>query len=189
MTTPDTPLFPQVAYYSQVKDTIQTGDLLAWKITRFNSIFTFVLYLYHKLFKAKYSHVAVVLRLGDRVFAVEATSPQVRMMPIHRLGNFYLVKAGVQAQKRHTSLLTEHLGKKYGLMDMVLDMFDVETNDEELYCSELAKQFYEDIGFFATSSDDDSRTPTPDEIVAMVQSAANTEPVFIRIDKGNLYVS
>lgn len=189
MTTPDTPLFPHVAYYSQVKDSIQTGDLLAWKITRFNSIITFVLYLYHKLFKAKYSHVAVALRLGDRVFAVEATSPQVRMMPIHRLGNFYLVRAGVQSQKRHVSLLTEHLGKKYGLLDMVLDMVAIETDDKELYCAELAKKFYEDIGFFAASAHEDSRTPTPDEVVDMVQSAAGTEPIFIRIDKGNLYVS
>lgn len=81
--------------YSQVRSTIQSGDLLAWRITKASGFFDFVLMLYQRIFKARFSHVAVALRVGERVFAVEAVPNAVRIFPLAMLGNFYLIRAGI----------------------------------------------------------------------------------------------
>lgn len=175
-------------FYSEVANDIQTGDLLAWRINKITSIFTFLLYFYQVFFKATYSHTAIAVRLGDQVFAVEATSPTVRMMPLWMLGNFYLYRANVQERKNNVHTLLKHLGKNYSLFDMIKNMFQFGTSDEELYCAEQCHNFYEEIGYFVDVIDEDEDDIiTPDKVVKKVVKQSGAVAEYIRIDKGNIH--
>lgn len=175
--------------YSHIRDSIETGDLLAWRITRVTSIFDFVLVVYQKLFKAKFSHVAVAVRVGERLFAIEAVPKNVRIIPLSMLDNFYLVRAGIKPRFQHFDILSRHLGKLYGLFDLVKNLLRWKGDDSELFCSELALKFYEEIGYFIEQFDEfDDRIPTPDDIVERVLAESKGQIEFVRIDKGNLNV-
>lgn len=181
------PEVSQYRYYSEIQKELQTGDLVCWRVNNFNNFFTFVLFLYHKFFKATYSHVAVVLRLGERVFAVEAVYPKVRVIPLHMLKNFYVYRLGISEKESHIDVLLRHIGKNYSLFDLVKNMLAVRSTTEELFCSELAYDFFESIGFFEASTDEfDEVLITPDELVKMVIERANVVAEFVKIDKGNI---
>lgn len=190
--TPDStvPLHERVKetkFYSEVHDTIQTGDLLAWRINRINSFFTFILVLYQKLFKVSYSHTATAMRIGDMVFAVEATPPAVRLIPLHMLGNFYLYPAGIAYKRSHAEVLLRHLAKLYSVVDMFKDMGGLQTDEESLYCAEQCHSFYTDIGYFVKVVDmDEGDVITPDKVVEKVIQQNPSDGIYVRIDKGNL---
>lgn len=174
--------------YSQVRSTIQTGDLLAWRITRSTSIFDVILSLYQKVFRRKFSHVAIAVRVGNRLFAVEAVPKAVRIIPLSFLDNFYLIRTRVPKSDKHFGLLSKHLGKPYSLWDLVKNILGFKGDDRELYCSELALKFYDEIGFFVTQVDEfDDRLPTPDDIVNRVLAETKGIIEFVRIDKGNIH--
>lgn len=174
--------------YSQVRDTIRTGDLLAWRITKASGIFDFILMIYQKVFKAKFSHVAIALRIGDRLFAVEAVPKAVRLIPLSMLGNFYLIRAGVEEHAGLFDRLVRHVGKLYSVVDLAKALVAIKGDDSELYCSELALDFYESIGYFQIDIDEfDDRVPTPDDIVERVMAQASALIEFVRIDQGNIY--
>lgn len=173
--------------YSQVRDSIKTGDLLAWHITRATSLFDFTLILYQKLFNVKFSHVALAVWVGNRLFAVEATPTKVRMIPLSMLDNFYLLSAGIESTPKHFDIIGRHLGKPYSLFDLLRVHLGFKGSDQKLYCSELALQYYDEIGYFTDDIDEfDDRIPTPDDIVERVLAQSKTLIEFVRIDKGNL---
>lgn len=194
-TPPDKPMqlherVTQHKFYSEVHDTINTGDLLAWRINRINSFFSFVLVMYQKLFKVSYSHTATAMRIGDMVFAVEATPPAVRLIPLQMLGNFYLYPAGINYKRSHGEVLLKHLAKSYSVLDMFKDMIGFQTDEESLYCAEQCHAFYTDIGYFAKVVDmDEGDVISPDKVVEKVLAQNPSEPVYIRIDKGNVHAA
>ena len=173
--------------YSQTRDSIKTGDLLAWRITKVSNIFGFILILYQKLFKVKFSHVAVAVWIGNRLFAVEATPSKVRIIPMSMLDNFYLISAGVQDNVSHFDIIGTHIGKPYSLFDLVRVIFGFKGSESSLYCSELALQYYDEIGYFTDDVDEfGDHIPTPDDIVERVLAQSKSPIEFVRIDKGNL---
>lgn len=181
---------PEVAryrYYSEVQKELRTGDYLCWRVNKIRSGFTFILFLYQKLFKATYSHVAIVLRLGDRLFAVEATYPRVRLIPLHMLNNFYVYKLGIEERRQNEDILLRHIGKKYSFFDLLKNMLSLSTNTDELYCSELALDFLETIGYFDASTDEfGDEVSTPDAVTRMVIERSKAVAEFVKIDKGNI---
>lgn len=174
-------------YYSEIHNELRTGDYVCWRVNKIRSFFTFILYLYQKFFKATYSHVGVVVKMGGRVFLVEATYPKVRIIPLHMLNSFYVYKLGIPEKESHIDYLLRHIGKSYSLFDMVKNMFSMETSADELYCSELAFDFYETIGYFEASSGEfDDEITTPDGLTKMVIEHSNVVAEFVKIDKGNI---
>lgn len=182
------PVVDKYSYFSDVCDSIETGDLLCWRINRADSFFTLILLWYQKLFGVTYSHVAVALRLGDTIFAVEATHPRVRIMPLHMLGNFYLYRLGISFKRSNTTMLLRHLGKRYSLWDLLKNIMSISSSNDDFYCSELALEFYELIGFFSAVIDEfDEDIVTPDMLVKKVLEQSGASAEYVRIDKGNLY--
>lgn len=182
------PVVSEYRHYSEIERDIQTGDLLCWRLNRVKSFVSLFLYLYHKLFKATYSHVGIALRLGEHVFVVEAIPDRVRMIPLHMLKNFYWYKLDIPFKKSNVSELLKHLGKLYSVWDMVKSMMSLQTSGEDLYCSELAWMYYESIGFFPASVDEfDETLATPDDLVKMVTEQSNVSAVFVKIDNGNIH--
>lgn len=169
--------------YSKIKPDIKSGDLLAWRVTRIGNIFDFILFLYQKIFGVTYSHVGIAVRLGKRVFLVEATPPSVRIYPLSMCDDFYLIKArNLKFSLSDLNLLFKHLGKRYSLTDLVKGFLNMKNNNSSLYCSELAKEFYKDIGYLENADD----CITPDDIVKAVQNKSGSEAIFVVIDSGNI---
>ncbi|QXN70522.1 hypothetical protein AGENTSMITH_118 [Bacillus phage vB_BspM_AgentSmith] len=167
---------------SKIQPELRSGDLLAWKTTKINSFFDFILFLYQKIFKAEFTHVAIVAIIGDRQFIVEATPPVVRLFPISMTDDFYLIKTDLELNSRHYDLLLKNLGKPYGLWDFVKGIFGIGSSDDSYYCSELAGNFYNNIGYIV----DDEAPHTPHALVRAVLKKSKHEMIFVRNDRGNL---
>ena len=167
--------------YSKIRSDIRTGDLLAWKTTKITSFFSLVLFLYQKILKAKYTHVAIALRLGDRVFIVEATPSMTQMVPLSGCDEFYLLKAGVVENDKVINTLLRDITKPYGLLDLFKAMVGIKGSRDDLYCSELVNNFYSDIGYI---SEDLNIGFTPDTAVKYMTTRLNTEPTHVKVDTG-----
>jgi hypothetical protein len=168
--------------YSKVRQELKTGDLLAWKTTKINSFFDFVLFLYQKILKAEYTHVGIVVKEGNRFFLIEATPPVVRLFPVSLCDDFYHFSLGIEYKSSQVDLLLRTIGKKYGLMDLIRSILRLGDNPSEYYCSELASHFYNSVGYIH----DERVGLTPDKLIEAVAKVKNTTPTFVKIDKGNL---
>ncbi len=168
--------------YSDIRNTIQTGDLLAWDIKKIGSVSDLVLKAYQKIFKANYSHVGVAVILGGRVFVVEATLPVVRLYPLSRKPDFYIVPCSIETKNTYIEYLFDKLGDAYSLFDLIKACFGISGVNSEFYCSELAGGFYKYIGLL--DNEDDGKLPQT--LVDSVVKATGKDPVFVTIDGGNI---
>jgi len=169
--------------YSAIKKDMRTGDLIAWKSIKINSFSDFVLYLYQKICKVSYLHVGVIYKEGDRHFMVEATPPVVRLFPISMTtDNFFYIPCNIKENDKHKDILLRNIGKSYGIVDFVRAVIGLGTSDKEYYCSELADDFYRNIGYIKA----DNAGKSPDTIVRAVLESSKTDPVEVMVDRGNL---
>lgn len=182
--------------YSKVRHEIQTGDLLAWRTTKINSFISLVLFLYQKIFKAKFSHVGVAVRVADRIFIVEAVPPVVHVVPLSQEGTFYWIPAGMTntAGERFTQLplgadegaMIQHLlstvGKPYSLVDFFKGLLKLGNSVSDYYCSEQAGEFYNSFGRLTNEDAGDH----PDRLVDELVKAVGIEPIEVFMDKGNI---
>lgn len=170
-----------VNLYSNVRHEIRTGDLLIWKTTAIEDFFDLFLFLYQKIFKAQWTHMAIATRLDGRVLQVEAVPPVSRLVPISRGRDFYWIKAGIIPKDAHIEYLLSMLGRKYRLWDLVRSKFKLKSSAKEDYCSELASEFYNEIGYI----NDEDAGFTPDTLVDAIIKASGQEPIFVKMDRGN----
>jgi len=173
-----------VTLYSNIRHEMKTGDLLIWKTRSVANIFDFLLFLYQKIFGAKYTHVGIVVKMGNRLMMVDAAPPVVKVFPISLCRDFYLVKTNIEDKDSHIDVLFNRLGNKYSLLDMVRGVFKFKRNAKEDYCSDLASEFYNQIGYI----DDEDAGQTPDSLVEAIVKASGNEPILVKIDRGNLNV-
>lgn len=172
--------------YSEIRDTLKTGDLVSWKAGKVNSLFSAVLKIYQKILKPKSVHVGIVLVIGGRVFVVEARPPQIRIYPLSRMENFYLIRTNIPEDKNDVDLLLTEIGVEYGLFDLVRGIvFADGKNNKEMYCSELASIYYEDVGTLDVNKFPEAWR-TPDNLIEAVCDATGSSPIYVEIDKGNL---
>lgn len=169
--------------YSKLRSEIKTGDLIAYDTEEIDSFFGSVLYFYQKILKARYTHVGVAVRLNNRVFLLEATPPQVRLVPLPMCGDFYLIKTDLEAdENKMLSVLVSYLGRSYSLLDLLKAKLKITNNPSDLYCSELAQEFYNMFGYLPNRRAGE----TPDTIVDAVVKRSGNQPIKVIIDKGNL---
>lgn len=168
--------------YSKIRDEIRTGDLLAWKTTRINSFFDFVLFLYQKILKAEFTHVGIAFKEGDRLFLIEATPPAVRIYPVSMTDDFYVLFNNIETRPSHIDLLLKNVGKKYSLFDLLRSILKLGNSTSEYYCSELAAMYYNSIGFIH----DIDAGLTPDSIIKAIANETKSKPLFVKNDRGNL---
>lgn len=169
--------------YSEVKDKIRTGDLIAFTTTKYNSFLTFILFLYQRLLGATYTHVGIIVRTGNSTFVVEAVPPLVRIYPVENLSSFYWIDATVSAPNaKQLEFLMKRVGTPYSILDMFKGTIGMENNLNNYYCSELAADFYYNFGYIH----DRSLGHTPDSIVKAIMERGNEKAIHVVVDRGNL---
>lgn len=172
-----------VNLYSNVRHEIRTGDLLIWKTTVIEDFFDLFLLIYQKIFKAQWTHMAIASRMDGRVLMVEATPPESRLFPVSkRARDFYWIKTNIEGKDSHVEYLLSLLGRKYSLWDFIRGKFRFKSSAKEDYCSDLASEFYNEIGYI----NDDDAGSTPDSLVAAIIKASGNQPIFVKMDRGNL---
>jgi hypothetical protein len=168
--------------YSEIRNEIRTGDLLIWKTTVVEDFFDFFLLVYQKIFKAQWTHMAIVARMDNRVLMVEATPPVSRLFPVSKARDFYWIRVGVEGRDSHVEYLLSMLGRQYSLWDFLRSKFKLKRSANDDYCSDLASEFYNEIGYI----NDNDAGVTPDSLVAAIVKASGNKPVFVKMDRGNL---
>lgn len=172
--------------YSEIRSSLKTGDLVSWKAGKINSFFTVILKLYQKIFNPKSVHVGIVFVIGGRIFVVEARPPQIRIYPLSRMEDFYLIRTNIPDHKNDINLLLTKVGVKYGLVDLIRGiLFGKGKNNRFLYCSELASVYYETIELLNTSKYENAWR-SPDNLIEAICEITGSEPIYVKIDKGNL---
>ena len=170
--------------YSEIRDSIKTGDLVSWKAGKVNSVFTFILYLYQKILKPKSVHVGIVLVIGGRVFVVEARPPAVRIFPLSMMEDFDLIHTNIPYEQNDIDFLLKELGAPYKALDVLKGLFYLDNDRRIVYCSELGDMYYKKIKYLPEGYYDAGRTP--DQLVEAIIEVSGNKLIHVKIDRGNL---
>lgn len=173
--------------YSQIHHEIRTGDVLLWRTYRVTSLTSFVNYWYQILRGKSYSRIAIALRYGSQVYAVESVSPQVSLMPLRMLDDFFWIRTKIVNKRTLYKTLERHLGSPVTEFDRIRAMLMQEDLKTGLYDAEMAWEFLSSVGFFSGSKTRRGKhVISPDEVALLVLAQNNGVTEFVRIDKGNL---
>lgn len=170
--------------YSEIRDELETGDLVAWDTTEIEDFFDFILFIYSKVFRVKYTHVGVVVKFGSRIFVLEAIPPVVRLVPLSAKRDFYLIKtkAPVLFRENGINYLFKFIGRKYSILDFVRTMLKLKSSDEDFYCSELAAKYYKSIGYIL----DEKIGHSPQNLVEHLVEISSIKEIRVTIDSANI---
>lgn len=71
--------------YSDVRDEIKTGDILAWSDGSWTNFHQIQLNLVRIFTRSEYNHVGIAWVVGGRVFVIESVVPKIRIVPLSML--------------------------------------------------------------------------------------------------------
>lgn len=125
----------------EVRNNIQTGDLLVWSDGNIWMDFVRLMTL------SNYGHVSIAWRFGDQfsdLYHVEANVPKIRYQRITDDRKFYVIPMRKHF-KRDVDLFffDDKVGLKYSFMDAIRAYLGVSlAADDRWQCAELAHAFY-----------------------------------------------
>lgn len=163
--------------YKIARDNIDDGDVLLFQGTRlFSRLIRWVT-------RSRYSHSGLAVWWNDRLMVLEATTPEVRVMPLSILVGHYRrvdLYRPVQALSRIqlVEAATEALGKRYAVWTIVRYArrilcrwrggYDPRKPPDTFVCSQLVSFAYRNAGLDLVAEDPDEFT-TPE---ALAKSSA-----------------
>ena len=132
-----------ISNYVDTRENIKTGDVLVWKKDRLSPLSNLFLKVIRLFTLSQFAHTAVAYRMGNRLFAIEATQPYVRIFPISLYDEFYHIPLNIENVKPESiDFLLAQVGKPYGLLDAVRAYFDLPLKkDDHWQCAELTGTF------------------------------------------------
>lgn len=129
--------------YQQRRERIKTGDLLVWKKDQQSKLSNLFLKVVRTATLSEFAHVGIALRIGKRLFVVEATIPKVRIAPVSCKDEFYHIPMGVSPNEADIDFLLDAVGLDYSLIDAIRAYLGHRLKDRNRYqCVELAMEFY-----------------------------------------------
>ena len=81
------------------------GDWLSWRGIKINIVRIFT--------RSTYSHVGIAWVIGGRVFMLEAVKPRLRIYPMSKIGDFYLLPMQAPWSTMAESAALENIGVEY----------------------------------------------------------------------------
>lgn len=132
--------------YFQYREHIRSGDLLVWTSRDINFFRNLSLKIVRMFTESSYDHVAIAWNTGNRLFAVEAAPPEVRIYPLSRMLPFYVIPMHIEWRSEYDEKLLEHIGEEYSYMQAIRSYFGKPSDDKEWQCAEFANHFYNSVG-------------------------------------------
>ena len=147
--------------YQDIRESIQTGDVLVWKKDRLSFMSNLFLKGIRFFTMSEFAHVAVAWRVGSRLFAIEATQPFVRIFPISGYDEFYHIPLNLtNIEEDDLSFLLSQVGRTYSLKGAIRAYLDIplDYTDNAWQCAELTGEFLRRVGIEVTGT-------TPSDLV------------------------
>lgn len=142
--------------YATIRPSIKSGDLLAWTHRSWKTWTDIKIQLVRFFTQSEYSHVALALELGGRIFVIEAVKPCVRIALLSQLGEFYIVPLNADWTEDVTEYALSHIGEPYSEVQAVQSFFKHLQHDSEWECAELVADILVKVGINLG----DKQTPT-----------------------------
>ena len=135
----NTKKFQNVCSHSEIK----SGDLIAW-----TTIDSFYLKVVRLFTFSEYTHVGVAIVEEDgSIYVVEANRPKVEKNRLDKRLPIYHIPMNVEMNEEAVMLLESYIGKEYSVLQAALSYVNIYINDDKWYCTELAYDFYNKLGF------------------------------------------
>ena len=129
--------------YQEIRDELKSGDIIVackGNMQSFNGLISLFIRI---VTASSYSHVGVVVKLGNRCFVVEATPPVVRLYPLSKLDSFYVIKMEQALSREDENRLFEYVGMPYSDWNSVASYFTGKPlANGKLQCAQLVSSFY-----------------------------------------------
>lgn len=142
--------------YAKVRPSIKSGDLLAWSHRSWATWHDIKIQIVRIFTQSEYCHVGIAWVIGDRVFVIEAVQPLVRIYPLSKLGEFYLLPLTLNWSEEVLEHAISKVGEPYSQLQAVQAFFRLPSEDSLWECAELvisiAKKAGVDLGTIATPS-------------------------------------
>lgn len=167
-------------HYEAVRHQFKPGDLLVWSTddtTWLSSIFTRVVRF---LTLSDYSHTAIVWIEDNRVYAIDATIPKIKLTPLSECKDFYHIPMELHLTPSDLILLKEYiyttyLGKAYGILDAIRGYLGyINESNDQWQCAELCHNFYKKNGI------DLQDAYTPSKLIKAIFKLKSTTIRFIK---------
>lgn len=159
-----------VSNYHDIRDELRSGDIIVASKGNMKSFNNFLSLLIRVFTASSYSHVGVVIKLGNRCFVVEATPPVVRLYPLSKLDSFYVIKMEETLTKEDENRLFEYVGMPYSDWNSVASYFSGKPlANGKLQCAQLVSSFYNWPNLLR-----------PEQIVKYAQEKLGKQMVFVR---------
>ena len=129
--------------YSEIRDEIQSGDLVVLSHYKWASWYDFQVMIVRVMSATEYTHVGVCVVLGGRVWVAESVEPVVRLVPLsnYAADGMYIIPARHPMKEEELEYLFSKVGKakysKWRAIKAYLDRLEIGT-DDELECAEYA---------------------------------------------------
>jgi len=171
--------------YSKIRDTLKTGDLISWRITKVVSTFDAILFVYQKILKTRSVHTGIVVKIGGRLFVAEARPPSVRLFPLSKMDDFDILRLGLPEDKEDYNRILRQMGVPYGFIDLLKGILGFRTSLEKLYCSEHCAKFYVETGFIPMNLYSEA-AQVPDNLLKIAERLSGKKLESVHIDRQNL---
>lgn len=132
--------------YADIRDTIKSGDLLAWTHKKWNSWYDIKIQLVRMFTRSEYSHVGIAWVVAGRVFVVESVTPYIRIVPLSNLLPCYLVHMDCDWKNETEEFALSLVGKgKYSQLEAIMAALDLPTPYEngEWECAKFCLAIYD----------------------------------------------
>lgn len=144
--------------YSEFREQIRSGDLLAWSHRGWSSWYDIKVQAIRVFTQSEYCHVGMALVLGGRVWVIESVTPLVRLVPLSNLLPFYHINLHRfhlwQEDIEHALSYVGNDEYLYSQIEAIKAFF--ETNDPEnkkLECAEFVKMIWNRAGLVVPGRD------------------------------------
>ena len=105
--------------YSTARPQIRSGDLLAFSGGSWRSWNDIKVNLVRVFTRSTYSHVGLAWVVAGRVFVLEAVSPKVRIYPLSKRGDFFLIGLDASWRADTEEFALSRVGYDYSEVDAV----------------------------------------------------------------------
>lgn len=164
-------------YYADARQTIRSGDLLAWSHRGWKSWHDIKLQIVRMVLRSEYSHIGIAWVIGNRVFVLEAVHPLVRIFPLSKCGDFYWMPLGAKWSDQTEEVALSKIGFQYSQIKAMEAFFiPVDDADGQAECAQYA------LSVLAADGFDLGNRATPDSVVLAAQKlGANCTYVLNKI--------
>lgn len=123
--------------YSEIRQNIRSGDLLAWSHRGVKSWRDLKIWFVRLFTQSEYTHVGTAWVVGGRVFVIEAVMPLARIYPLSKLGNFYWSPMNMPWSEETEEKALSFVGCEYSQLQAMQAPFSKPPEDNLFECAEL----------------------------------------------------